>query len=114
MASIPKRSRSLWAAPVAIHSIEQHARPKMSGNMDRVRAHRTRYSRRPVSMPGGVARAVMVCLPLPSEHVETLDGKRVIAVLDGGTGGGGQPRKVSPMSKKRASTLHVPLLAWSE
>src|ERR1044072_6005423 len=31
---IPKRSRSLWEAPVAIISMAQHARPKVIGHIE--------------------------------------------------------------------------------
>ena len=34
----PKRSRSLWAMPVDISSMVQHARPNCSGHIERFRA----------------------------------------------------------------------------
>jgi hypothetical protein len=42
---IPKRSRSLWDAPVAIISMAQQARPKVIGQMEDFLAQLTRLSR---------------------------------------------------------------------
>src|SRR3990170_8711907 len=47
--SMPNLARSLWAAPVAIISIAQQARPNVAGNIDLVRAHRA-------ALPTGVMR----------------------------------------------------------
>src|SRR3954453_19068903 len=47
---IPKRSRSCLAAPVAIISIAQQARPKVIGQMEDFRAQLTRLSREVVMM----------------------------------------------------------------
>src|SRR5450432_3242458 len=41
---IPKRSRSLWEAPVAIISIAQHAKPKVIGQMEDFRDQLTKRS----------------------------------------------------------------------
>jgi len=45
---IPKRSRSLWEAPVAIISIAQQARPKVIGQIDDFRLYN--YALSPVEV----------------------------------------------------------------
>src|SRR3954467_3545826 len=56
--SIPQRDRSYWPAPVAIISIAQHARPKVAGHIDCLRAQPIARSRVVSSTPRSTSSSI--------------------------------------------------------